>query len=419
MVDLSFSTRFKVSYPPPEMWFGRQYTFLDLAESTAKEMLGKPFVKFTGDGALIFCKQRAVSPLRFVTFAESLAQKVAKVNSRRYPSKELRIEFKCVLDCGDDVFVLPNGDPNGTVVDRAFRISSYLMPNSVAVSSQFYSQVKDKLLHKFVNAGKAYLRGVGDEWQSIYALNSIAGFSTQLNLEQRKREALIDIWEMGVGDRPIWIVSGAIHQRLDAASDSYSMQHGDNNAIVEVVHTLSKAYPDRKIEIINSEEYLRRNGPSLANDIVTIGGPDFNLVSKKMLEKLPLRFVQKRNNKFADSTLIVTDEGKDSKLETGRDDNDRIVSDPAVFAKIKDTFGQGRYLYMVMGNQTQGTYAASLLFGISSQHLLVNHEFLKERGLLVPGKRFALIACADAMQDYVEPISLPSAARLQIVTLTV
>lgn len=414
VVDLAFSTRFKVSYPPPEIWFERQYTFLDLAETTAREILGRPFVKFTGDGALIFAKEEAVQPLKFVRFAEVLCKKISDINAEHYSSKELRIQFKCVLDYGSNIYVLPNGDPNGTVVDRAFRIIGHLSPDTIAASSDFYNLARDHAIeNKFALAGKAYLRGVSEGWHSIYVLNCIDGFSTELNIEQRNREALADIWEMGPSNRPIWVISGAIHQPLDTASSSYSMQHGDTNALIEIVQTLSRVYPDRSIQVVNSEEYLRRNGPSLGNDLVSIGGPDFNKVSEKVLTKVPLRFSVKHNGKYDDSTLIVPGD----RFDTGRDENGIITSDPAVFLKMSGAFLEDRFLYVVMGNQTQGTYAAASLFGISSPHLLVNHEFLKERGLLKTKKQFAMVAAAEIVQDYVEPICLPKANQLRLVRM--
>lgn len=414
VVDLAFSTQFKVSYPPPEIWFERQYTFLDLVESTAKELFGRPFIKFTGDGALIFAKEKAVQPLKFVSFVEVLCKRISDINAKHYSSKELRIQFKCVLDYGSNIYVLPNGDPNGTVVDRAFRIIGHLPADTIAASSNFYNLAREHAMeNKFVLAGKAYLRGVSEEWHLIYALNSIDGFSTELNIEQRNREALADIWEMGPGNRPIWVISGAIHQRLDTASSSYSMQHGDTNALIEIVQTLSKVYPDRSIHVVNSEEYLRRNGPSLGNDLVSIGGPDFNKVSEKVLAKAPLRFRGKRNSKYDDSTLTMPDD----KFDTGRDENGIITSDPAVFLKMNGTFLEDRFLYVVMGNQTQGTYAAASLFGISSPHLLVNREFLREKGLLKGKKQFAIVAMAETVQDYVEPICLPTAKHVRLVRM--
>lgn len=409
VVDLSSSTQSKVDFPAPDIGFERAYRFLEVTRTAATETLGNVFVKFLGDGILIFADEQKAPPVKFVDFTEALTKRIEKLNEDRY-SRGLTIHFKCALDFGSNIYVLKNGDPLGTVVDRAFRICSYLVPDMVGASKDFCQRVSSRRKDRFVLAGKAYLKGISDDWQEIYALKGLPGFSLQLSKEQKMKEALTDIWQMGDADRPIWIVSGAI-PKMGPDKSILSLHHGDANALIEIVHTLSKTYPDRPFEVVNSEEYLKRNKGSLDNDIVCVSGPSFNTVTGEAMKelRLPLDYEFDETEDIEnekDPILLFRAKGARSiKFETQREDNE-IVSDIAVFVKIKGAFAKGRFFYLLMGNQTSGTHAATQLMGISSPALLPNWEFLKTGGLDVNQDRFGLVARTKVLHDFAEPIDL-------------
>ena len=413
-VDLSNSSQFKMLFPSPDIWFERLYSFMEIVKSVARKVLDKPFIKFLGDGVLIFQREDEVNPKKYVEFTEELAKRVASVNEKRYSPKPWTIEFKCSLDYGSDIYVLENGDPQGTAIDRAYRIADYLMPNMIGASKEFYNHVGGRNRGIFTLAGKAYLKGVSEQWQEIYALNTIKGFVQELNQEQKKRETLIDIWEMGKADKPIWVVSGAIRDETGEDEDTYTLQHGDSNALIEIIHTLSKIYPDREVKIVNSQEYLKQNGPAFDNDIVCVSGPAYNLVTERIVEKLRshIHFESDKTHlpKYDDSILVYSEKGRRFPYSTERDKNGRITSDVAFFAKIKDAFANGRYLYLMMGNETQGTYAGTNLFGISSPYLLSNYEYIKTKLPSGTAGRtgFGILAKSVVIEDYVEPIHLDS-----------
>lgn len=408
IVDLTESTRSKVEFPAPDIGFERIYRFLEITKSTAEDALGKVFIKFLGDGVMIFGEESEVNPSKFIEFGERLAVQIEKLNQSRY-STGLTMRFKCALDFGPDIYLLVGGDPMGTVIDRAFRIQAYLQPNMVGASREFLDHINKEYRKRFALAGKAYLKGISEDWQEIYALKGVGGFSLQLSMEQKVREALRDFWQMGEPDRPIWIVSGAI-PKLGPDRSIYSLHHGDANALVEIVHTLSKAYPDRQLEVVNSEEYLKRNKGSFDNDIVCVSGPSFNSVTSEAMKllKLPLEYEfdeQEEMNKEKDPVLTYSGKGSAAKFETEREDAE-IVSDVAVLMKIRDAFARGRFFYLLMGNQTQGTYAATQLFGITSHCLLGNWERLKDGVLGIRTDRFGLIARTKVFHDFAEPIDL-------------
>lgn len=202
------------------------------------------------------------------------------------------------------------------------------------------------------------------------------------------------------------------------------LQHGDSNAIIEIIHTLDRIYTDRQIEIVNSEEYLMRNGPALDNDIVCTSGPYYNRVTQEIIGRLRLpvsyELDPKKLNKFEDPVFHVREAGRRTHYETGRDNKGKIVSDIAFFARISNPFAAGRFIYLIMGNNTQGTYAAANLFGISSPYLLGNYEFLRDKlvalGPSTPG--FGIIARASVIGDYVEPVELRNCEGLKFLVFS-
>jgi hypothetical protein len=400
---------------------------LEIVRSASSEIIEKPFIKFLGDGALIFATETQANPMKFISLAETVAKRVEIINRERYSSKPFAIEFKCALDYGSDIYLFRTGDPQGTVIDRAFRICSYLTPNTIAASAEYCERIANTEVGKrFSLAGRAYLKGISERWQDIYALNDLKGFAIRLASEQLKKEALTDIFEVGKEDKPIWVVGGAIRDSVGDKASTYSMQHGDNNALIEIVHSLTKAYPNRQIQIVNSEDYLRRNGPVLDNDIVCISGPDFNVVTRRLIKEIPLdiSFVRDKSaGRESDDPVVkfIDAERQIHEFRTERDRSRAISSDPAIFVKWRRTDlagGEQRFVYIMMGSNTQGTYAAASVFGISCPHLLENHAFLKDNLPHTDIRAFGFIANATVIQDYTEPILLRRADNLKTFYLT-
>jgi len=421
-VDLSNSTEFKSRFPTPDIWLERLSSFLEVVSTLANRMLANPFIKLLGDGVLIFSKKESIGPKEFVAFAEELANSIKRLNTDvpRYTTSDIKIQFKCTLDYGSDLYLFKQSDPQGIIIDRVFRIDQYLLPSTIAASSSFYDSLEKNDKKKFILAGRTLLRGISDRWEKIYALTTIKDYCTELSAEQKKREILTEVWKMGNSDKPIWIVTGAIQ---DYKRNIYAMQQGDSNAIIEIVHTLIKIYPDRLIEIVPSEEYLRRNSGSFDNDIVCISGPSHNLVAERMLQKgiLPIKFELDLNklNRFRDPLLIIIHVDESESIYEVSRRQSRIIQDWFLFMKTRNPFGEGRYLYMLMGNQTHGTSGAACTFGISSPHISNNFAFLNE--ILTANnldfESFGLIGPVSVIDGYAEPPELFNSRNIDLLTV--
>lgn len=422
-VDLSGSTLLKTQFPTPDIWLERLSTFLDTVHMVVNETLNEPYTKNLGDGVLIFCKND--NPENFINFAETLAKRIEILNKERYFSSALSIRFTLAMDYGHDIYLFGGGDPQGLVIDRTFRISKYVVPNMVGVSSSFYKFLKDKKFkNKFKLAGKASLKGVSETWQEIYALNSIPNFSIRLSEEQKKNEALIEVWDMGKNNKPIWIVSGDIHSEGDVDVDAYSLQSGDSNALTETRQILRELYPTRNIEIVTSREYLGRNKVSYDNDIISISGPYYNSVTRELINelKLPINFEldPKKLNKHEDPIITFFEPDNKKKIFMTERKNDRIIRDVAVFIKVKNPFSkEDRYIYLIMGNQTQGTYGAAHMFAITCSHLFKNHQYLNNKfnGINQNFGEFGIITHVDMVEDVAKPVDFNSDDEIELFKL--
>ena len=109
VVDLSRSTKFKANYPTPEIWLERLSSFMETIRQVAEEVLQNPYIKYLGDGVLIFSKAKDNDPIKFLEFSENLANRIMILNSSQYKSNALTLQFTLALDYGSDIYLFHNG----------------------------------------------------------------------------------------------------------------------------------------------------------------------------------------------------------------------------------------------------------------------------------------------------------------------
>ena len=129
----------------------------------------------------------------------------------------------------------------------------------------------------------------------------------------------------------------------------------------------------------------------------------------------------KKLNKYEDPILTFFDaNGSQVRFKTTRKKG-MISSDVSTFVKMKGIFAKDRYLYLIMGNQTQGTFGAARLFGISSPYISSNYDHLRNKVVGMPTKRdeFGIIFRVEVIQEYVEPVELNNAIGLKVFTTRV
>jgi adenylate cyclase len=110
-------------------------------------------VKRTGDGSLIEFRS-VVDAVRCAIEVQS-----AMVERNAGVSPEKRIEFRIGIHLGD-VVEEADGDLMGDGINIASRLEGVAEPNGVCISGAAYEQVRDKLLHQFVDLGDKDLKNI-------------------------------------------------------------------------------------------------------------------------------------------------------------------------------------------------------------------------------------------------------------------
>ncbi len=94
------------------------------------------------------------------------------------------------------------------------------------------------------------------------------------------------VWGIKNGERVILVCSELeepeARQWPESREFIYSMKYGDVDAYFEVVVTLLRLYPSIKLKIISAGE-AERTRVDLGRHIILIGGPDYNMLTERVL----------------------------------------------------------------------------------------------------------------------------------------
>ena len=196
------------------------------------------------------------------------------------------------------------------------------------------------------------------------------------------------------------VVTGNIRFETDASkSDSdYSalMASGDIDALVEVISSLKLIYPKAKIRRFFTEEYPER---VIDENLITIGGPVWNTVTRRVLEtiKSPLYF---------DKNLNLIDLISKQEYETTEKDG-KPVKDYGIVLKIPNPYDKDNCLILIAGCDTYGVLAGSKCISYLTKkgHEFV-HKISKSIGFLHIKKYFAAIVSADIVKEDVFSVKI-------------
>jgi hypothetical protein len=144
----------------------------------------------------------------------------------------------------------------------------------------------------------------------------------------------------------------------------YLLKYGDVDALVEVTSTLLRLYPDIDLKVLSSGE-ADTVPLDLGSHIVLIGGPDYNRLSRRILELGRTRFEYRSPYSGvpakADPQQITIFDKADGK-EWFRNSLDY---DYGYFARIPNPMSHDHSIILIGGCHTIGTTSASKMFSLS------------------------------------------------------
>ncbi len=133
-------------------------------------------------------------------------------------------------------------------------------------------------------------------WINAYAvvLSVVGGvlYTRKLRHLWRTRH-LRRIWGIKDGDRVIVVCSELDEpekrQQVEAREFIYNLKYGDVDAYFEVVVTLLRLYPSLKMSVMSAGE-AETTRLNLSSHIVVIGGPDYNTMARRILNRNQTQF---------------------------------------------------------------------------------------------------------------------------------
>ncbi len=167
LVDLANSTAFKNRHPEPT-WLKR---LLEFRQAVLLGLGNQSPSKFLGDGVLCFFPDDNPPAAQVPSIAKKILSEIRETNKRHQYSAEYFLEARIVLDYGK-VYLFDRGDgqindPQGSSVDRLFRVEKYILQGCIGFTEPFAEKAG---LQDSFSIGRYRLKGLGDARNKILLL---------------------------------------------------------------------------------------------------------------------------------------------------------------------------------------------------------------------------------------------------------
>jgi hypothetical protein len=371
LVDLVASTAYKTRNNEGA-WLCRLFDFYESVKCGLHPLLP---VKYLGDAILGFYKNEQVQPKELIETAKKIIHEIDRVNKERRYTYEHQVRIRIVLGYGH-VFLFENSDPQGTAVDKLFRLEKYVPDGCVGMDEDF---LLESGTSNFQRIGNFSLKGLAGGRHPLYILGNVDTPAKHTLDKARRRAALRDIWDLGKScDGKIYLISGYI--RPDPGQPS-TIEMGDKDAIIQVYHNLAKVGRIDNIEVLTSrdarEYHLREN-------VVSVGGPYWNRVTLRFMREMLSPFVFDFSDSEGDRTPII------DCLEGNRYEaiwrGDQLLRDFGFFARFRNPFNPECHVILSCGIETQSVYGIAQVFSEEQNEFLRLYD--------------AILSKADLQDDY-------------------
>jgi len=175
------------------------------------------------------------------------------------------------------------------------------------------------------------------------------------------------IWGIKNGDHVIVICSelddAEQRQNVEPKEFIYNLKYGDVDAYFEVVITLLRLFPDIKLSILSSGE-AENTRIDMARHIILIGGPDYNAITARILEKNITSYNYKKPYVHVESgynldEIALHDQIKDKEYYECTDEKDY-----GYFERIRNPNNPDNKIILIGGCHTIGVTGAIKAFSM-------------------------------------------------------
>lgn len=365
LVDLANSTQYKTRNGE-SAWLGRLFDFYDAVRRGLEPL--KPS-KYLGDAVLGFYAADVAQPHEVCKAAERVMASITTTNSARRYTGEHAMVARVVLNYGR-VFLFQATDPQGTPVDKLFRMEKYVPDHHVGVIDEFLTAAKPDHT-TFI--GRFVLKGLAEGRHALHVLGSFDPLLNRSLLTAKRKAALCDIWDLGVtSDGKIVVVTGYIPPEPGQPATIHS---GNKDAIVQVVTNLAKVERVSHMEMVASrdarEEHLREN-------LICIGGPYWNRVTLRLMREIRSPFVFDFSHPDDDRTPLhdrLTNKRFEAVWQNGR-----LCKDYGFFARFRNPFNPDRHVILACGIETHAVAGAVFALSEDQNEFLRLYDAIRCRG---------------------------------------
>jgi len=363
LVDLAGSTAYKTAHPQ-EVWLPR---LVDFRSAVERAIAPTRPTKYLGDGILLFARTDEIDPAEFLTFAERIYSNLAEMN-QKYTSKHI-ILARIVLGYGS-VFLFDGTDPQGSAVDKLFRLEKYVPNGCIGMSSEFSDQTK---IENVRSAGCYRLKGLAQGLHELYLVDSLDPAALAKVGELQQQVALREFWDLGnQGSGPISLITGCIPPESDGAD---TIEMGDKDALVAAVINIAKVGRIGNLKVLTCHE---ATDGDLRENVICIGGPYYNSITLQFMQEIKSPFIFNMTDPEGDKTPIqkCLDDGA---LFESQWMGARLSNDWGFLGRFKNPYNSDRHVILACGIETSGVSGIVKAFSTENPHLLGLHQAIREQ----------------------------------------
>lgn len=251
-------------------------------------------------------------------------------------------------------------------------------------------------------------------WINVYALIITLVYAIQLTkkfLRSRRTRHLRKVWGIRDGESVIVVCSeleNPEHRQLVEPPREfiYSLKYGDVDAYFEVVTTLLRLYPAIKLRIMSAGEATATR-VDLARHLILIGGPDYNALTREILNQSDTQFDYRSPDGATQSEktpqeIVLYDKGSDKEYcfpTKISEDGDRD-QDYGYFERIANPRYRKKNIVLIGGCHTVGVTGAVKAFSMAeSEEGEIQGQVLTNAALVAKrvgkAQAFAVVVSAD------------------------
>jgi len=254
-------------------------------------------------------------------------------------------------------------------------------------------------------------------WARFVMLIPWVGSAIHEYLMAKAKEANVPIFKniWGFKNQLVYIVcsqldESEIRQNPEPGEFLYLGKYGDIDSLLEVLTSLSKLSPRLSIKFCTGEEFINFPGNPYSNNLILIGGPDYNRIVRDFMQYAPFEFIERNG------TTVLRNKAKNELFESKSIEHKKEVTDYGFFLKIPNPHNKSKKLIMINGIHTYGVYGVAKCFLAQDEHEInISIDNCKEViGKLGKEPNFAVVLEVKSMN---EKIGVPMVKKEHLIPL--